>query len=107
MECKTVQKQIPLFLKDQLDEEEILDFVDHIESCHDCNEELTIQFLTTEGLNRLEEGGDFDLNHELRNLIARSSKKAVTINNLRFAIGLITMVSVFAAVMALIRMFVL
>ncbi|MDR0963866.1 MAG: hypothetical protein LBM60_04545, partial [Clostridium sp.] len=46
-----------------------------IESCQDCREELTIQILITEGLNRLEEGSAFDLNMELSRRLEEARHK--------------------------------
>ena len=57
---------IPLFLQDDLETEELREFMEHVEGCDDCREELTIQFLVTEGMSRLEEGNVFDLQNELR-----------------------------------------
>ena len=66
MTCKEMEKLIPSFLQDELDTEELREFMEHIEKCEDCREELTIQFLVTEGMARLEEGNVFDLQNELR-----------------------------------------
>lgn len=66
MTCKETEKMIPFFLQDDLETEELREFMEHIEECDDCREELTIQFLVTEGMSRLEEGNVFDLQNELR-----------------------------------------
>lgn len=66
MNCKEVEKMIPLFLEDDLDTEDLREFMDHIEGCDECKEELAIQFLVTEGMARLETGSVFDLQSELR-----------------------------------------
>ena len=66
MTCKETEKIIPSFLQDDLDTEELREFMEHIEGCEECREELTIQFLVTEGMARLEEGNVFDLQNELR-----------------------------------------
>ena len=66
MTCKETEKMIPFFLKDELETEELREFMEHIESCEDCKEELTIQFLVTEGMARLESGNVFDLQNELK-----------------------------------------
>lgn len=66
MKCKEVEKMIPLFLEDDLDTEDLREFMEHIESCNECREELAIQFLVTEGMARLETGNVFDLQSELR-----------------------------------------
>ena len=66
MTCKETEKMIPFFLQDDLETEELREFMEHIDECNDCKEELTIQFLVTEGMSRLEEGNVFDLQNELR-----------------------------------------
>lgn len=66
MECKQVEKLIPRFLSDDLYMEELREFMEHIESCEECREELTIEFLVSEGLVRLENGAVFDLQKELQ-----------------------------------------
>lgn len=65
MNCKEAEKQIPSFLQDDLDGIRLEEFVEHVESCPECEEELTIQFLVTEGLERLEGGNNFNLQEEL------------------------------------------
>ena len=75
MTCKDVEKLIPIFIKDELNYRELEQFIDHIENCPDCKEEMSIQFLVTEGMVRLEDGSAFDLNLELRNLMEVSKAK--------------------------------
>lgn len=75
MTCKEAQKQIPFFLQDKLDEEELAEFVEHVKQCDDCEEELAIQYLTVEGLARLEEGASFSLDDELHHKIQQADKK--------------------------------
>ena len=75
MTCKDVEKLIPIFIKDELNYRELEQFIDHIENCPECKEEMSIQFLVTEGMVRLEDGSAFDLNLELRNLMEVSKAK--------------------------------
>lgn len=75
MTCKDVEKLIPIFIKDELNYRELEQFIDHIESCPSCKEEMSIQFLVTEGMARLEDGSAFDLNQELRNLMDISKSR--------------------------------
>lgn len=42
------------------------EFCAHMELCEECKEELVIQFLVTEGMQRLENGDAFDLQSELQ-----------------------------------------
>ena len=65
MDCKEVEKKIPSFLQEELGGVSLEEFMAHIESCPECEEELTIQLLVTEGLEHLEEGNNFNLEDEL------------------------------------------
>ena len=67
--CKDYEKLIPDFLASKLDSEETEKFIAHIEQCQECMEEVSIQFLITEGMNRLEDGNTFELSKELAVLI--------------------------------------
>ncbi|MCR4588468.1 MAG: hypothetical protein K5682_08685 [Lachnospiraceae bacterium] len=59
------QKLIPKFLADELNYKNLTAFVKHVRTCPECMEELTIQYLVGEGINRLEEGESFDLHEGL------------------------------------------
>ena len=65
MTCKEIEKIIPSFLNDDLDTDDLREFMDHIVNCEECMEELSIQFLVRVGLSRLEAGNVFDLKNEL------------------------------------------
>ena len=66
MTCKDAEKMIPLFLEDDLEMDDLRKFMEHIDKCEECKEELTIQFLVLEGMARLESGNVFDLQNELK-----------------------------------------
>ena len=66
LDCKQTEKLIPQFLKDELDNRTEKKFLNHVDGCSFCLEELSIQFLVTTGMQRLENGDTFDLNRELR-----------------------------------------
>lgn len=74
MECKQVEKRIPQFLSDELYMDELREFMEHIEGCEECREELTIEFLVSEGLARLENGAVFDLQKELEARLSNAQK---------------------------------
>lgn len=60
-DCKTAEKMIPGFLADELDSKRLKWFLQHVSSCSECREELSIQFLVSEGLNTLETDNSYDL----------------------------------------------
>ena len=75
MNCKEADKLIPLFLEDDLENRELSEFLSHVESCADCKEELTIQFLVRVGMKRLEDGNTFNLRNELDALLVDANKR--------------------------------
>lgn len=66
MNCKEFERTIPGFINRKIDFPTMRSFADHLNSCADCKEELTIQFLVAEGMQHLEEGDSFDLQKELK-----------------------------------------
>lgn len=75
MDCKEFERLIPGFVEDQLAYSSMKRFCGHLEQCADCREELIIQFLVTEGVQRLEDGEAFDLQKELDRKLNRMKKK--------------------------------
>ena len=65
MDCKEFEKLIPDFIHHRMDYPTLKQFAEHVRTCDDCKEELTIQFLVTEGIQRLESGSAFNLQKEL------------------------------------------
>ena len=47
LDCKQTEKLIPQFLKDELDNRTEKKFLNHVDGCSSCLEELSIQFLVT------------------------------------------------------------
>lgn len=84
MTCKEAEKMIPLFLEDELDTEDLHEFMEHIEKCDECMEELSIQFLVTEGMARLETGNVFDLQNELKAQIDEAEHTLKIRENMRW-----------------------
>ncbi len=70
-----MEKLIPQFLDDDLDNQDLSDFLDHIDNCPECKEELTIQFLVRVGMQRLEDGNTFNLVQELERELTDAKKK--------------------------------
>lgn len=75
MNCKDTDKMIPLFLTDQLTNNDLDKFLDHVNKCNECMEELTIQYLVMIGASILEEGKSFDLREALKQLLTDANKR--------------------------------
>lgn len=75
MDCKEFKGLIQEFLHDELDENLLSRFLDHIEECGDCRDELRIQYLIYEGLERLESGETFDVDVDLAKLMQQRQNR--------------------------------
>ncbi len=78
MECKEFISLIPDWLDDNLRGKDADRFMQHMDTCAECSEELHIQFLIKEGISRLESGAGFNLNKELN---AKMSDYRKTLHN--------------------------
>ncbi len=75
MNCKEFEKNIPDFISGKLDFITMQEFGAHMKECPSCKEELVIQFLVTEGMQRLEDGDAFDLQRELDVRLSEAKRK--------------------------------
>ena len=69
MNCKETEKMIPVFLTNKLNSRQLDQFLEHVENCPECMEELTIQYLVMIGTSLIEEGKSFDLRKALNELL--------------------------------------
>ena len=88
MNCKEFEKNIPEFIAGKLDFLTLQEFGEHMQECPGCKEELVIQFLVTEGIQRLEDGNAFDLQKELNTRMEDAGKK-IRVNSTFLRLGLI------------------
>ncbi len=75
MNCKEFEKRIPDFIERRMDYPDLKDFCDHMGSCGNCREELSISFLVSDGLQHLEEGDSFDFQRELDNRLEEAGRQ--------------------------------
>ena len=106
MDCKETERMIPLFLEDNLDNQEMQEFLIHVNSCEDCREELTIQFLISVGLKRLEDGNTFNLAGELEQKLRDAGHKMKVRSSLQWS-ALVLQVRVVIALIIVIAVFLL
>ncbi len=85
-ECKEFEKLIPGFIGRKLDFPTLKRFYEHWEHCGECREELSIQFLVSEGMQRLEDGNAFDLQSELEQRLEETRRK-ISFNSAFLYIG--------------------
>ncbi|MBD8934667.1 MAG: zf-HC2 domain-containing protein [Lachnospiraceae bacterium] len=101
LDCKQTEKLIPQFLKDELDNRTEKKFLNHVDGCSSCLEELSIQFLVTTGMQRLENGDTFDLNRELRMRIDTEKRHLHILSSLQHGLYATEAMAILAATMIL------
>ena len=106
MDCKEFEKLIPVFVKNEMDFRIQKKFNEHRMKCKECREELVIQFLVTEGIQRLEDGNAFDLQKEL-DYALNDSEKHVDLHMKFMKGGLILEGIAFAAILGVLLWLVL
>ena len=75
MDCKEFKGLIQEFLHDELDVNMLSRFLEHIEECSDCRDELRTQYLIYEGLERLESGEPFDVDKDLAKVMQQQKNR--------------------------------
>ena len=76
MNCSECRKKIKGFLSGSLNNKNTIEFIEHVKSCDECMEELSIEYIVTEGVKRLDSMTSFDLDKELEDKINDSYAKA-------------------------------
>jgi len=107
MNCKETEKMIPSFLKKNLNNKELNQFLLHVEECPECMEELTIQYLVMAGTSLIEEGKSFNLKIALNDLLCDARKqikkwKILTFFSYVFEVLTILIVSIILVVVILV-----
>ena len=73
MDCVTFRKDINAYLNDELTDEELNDFLLHLEECPACRDELEINYIVIEGISLLDKDrADYDLSKAYRDSIKQA-----------------------------------
>ena len=74
MICAEAEKLIVPYMEDKLSVTELEDFIEHIETCKNCREELEIHYMVDVGLKKLDQAdGNFDIVGALKRKLADSA----------------------------------
>lgn len=104
MKCKEVEQLIQPYIEDQIGAYELVQFMDHLSHCAECQDEMEIRYLIKEGLSRLENGETLDLKKELSAKMSHSVRLIHFRNRVKIMIFLIESA---AGISLLISMFLL
>lgn len=106
LQCIQATKMIPAFIGNELSYRELEQFMEHIEECESCFEELSIQLLVEVGLNSLEAGNTFDLQEELNTTLEEAEKKVQIYRFLRQSIFVLGCIGIASALLVFVLLLV-
>lgn len=106
LQCLQAAKMIPAFIWRELSGRELEQFMEHMEECENCKEELSIQFLVEVGLNSLEAGNTFDLQEELNTALEEAERRVKLYRFFRKSLFILGCIGI-AAVLLLTVLFIL
>ncbi|MCI8951557.1 MAG: zf-HC2 domain-containing protein [Lachnospiraceae bacterium] len=76
MECKEAERLVMPYIQDELPTSVLEEFLEHVEACPDCQEELEIYFTVAEGLRHLEEEtGNYNIKGEMERVLEASHQR--------------------------------
>ena len=92
MKCQDMERYITLFIDDRLTGTRLKEFVEHIENCSGCFDEMETNYLLKEALKRLEVEGSYDLHGDLMQKI-RNTKKCLEVHETITMLRRVAMIS--------------
>ena len=73
MTCREAERLVMPYINGSITDEELKEFLKHIETCEDCREELEIHYMVDVGLKKLDEAdGTYDIVGDLKRKVAES-----------------------------------
>ena len=106
MNCKDFEKNIPVFINSTMEYTDLKEFVEHVNTCAECREELDIQLLVSEGIARLSDGGTLDLRHEMDERMEAALRDIRRHKTLRVLVGTLQTMAALAFLLILVLLFI-
>lgn len=99
MTCMEAEKMVIPYINDELNPTDLENFLDHVEHCENCREELEIHYLVDEGLKKLDEvDSTYDIVGDLHRKLEGSDRilqKFLAFQVGRYAISTLMSVALF------------
>lgn len=79
MTCMEAQSLITAFINDELEIDKLEEFIGHIQSCDECNEELEVYYALLTAMKQLDEDRNLsnDFHQELKEKLERSQERII------------------------------
>ena len=99
IDCRQAETLVARYINHTLSTDELEEFLDHIETCPSCYDELETYFIVHEAMQQLDEEEDgtvLDFKKLLEQEIRRSRRSIRQTRGIRFTVGLISMAAAVA-----------
>lgn len=84
--CKEAESLVMPYIRNELTDEELQEFLEHIEHCPECREELEIYFTVDVGIRQLDsETGIYNIKGALEAAIEQSRQRLVAVKAVKIA----------------------
>ncbi len=101
MDCKRVMELMTQFINEQLDAGNVQAFLDHIDSCPECREELEVNYSLMTAMKQLDEGTDLsdnyieELNRKIEKCYLDELKRKRSCVRRRIVLGVVVLLLLF------------
>lgn len=102
MTCQEAERMVTPYINDELTGDELEAFLNHLEECKSCQEELEIYFMVDVGVKKLDEDGTFDIAGDLKKKIEDSYSRISFMWGLRivkYAVNTLVVMALFVIVL--------
>ena len=99
MTCKEAESLVMPYIKNELTDEELFEFLEHIEHCPECREELEIYFTVDVGIRQLDsETGNYNIKGVLETAIEQSRERLEAVRLVKIVRYAVSTLSVMALI---------
>ena len=99
MTCKEAESLVMPYIKNELTDEELFEFLEHIEHCPECREELEIYFTVDVGIRQLDsETGNNNIKGALETAIEQSRERLEAVRLVKIVRYAVSTLSVMALI---------
>lgn len=110
MTCLEAEKMVNPYINNELSISELQDFMEHIENCENCREELEIYYMVDVGLKKLdEEQGTYDIVGDLKRHLEESRgvlRRFTAFEAWKYAVETLTAMALTVTVMLQVRLWI-
>ena len=99
MTCKEAESLVMPYIKNELTDEELFEFLEHIAHCPECREELEIYFTVDVGIRQLDsETGNYNIKGALETAIEQSRERLEAVRMVKIMRYAVSTLSVMALI---------